>query len=342
VTIAAAEARGTVRISPLKGEAVRFAADAAQLSGIVIHGKDADTPALDIRGGQVAMQDCEVTGSAWTAVLTPDHGSLAMRGCRIANPTGAGYVDTSAVPSVVEDCAIEHHGTPGVVISDLANPVIRSCMLRDARGNGTLANGQGRGTVEDCDISATDKPGITPEHESRTLVRRTSVRDTPVGVYLNTSAQAELNGVRVSNVSVHGISVNGGSDLRLRDCVVICADSHDIHIDAESRGVFTGCRVSAARATGVWVGGSSAPIFADLTVADSAEIGVVITENSAAEFDRIEVLGSGRQGISVEGDANPMLRRVTRYAAPESCSSAGMNCGLSPRCPAVSSIDNGF
>jgi SpoVK/Ycf46/Vps4 family AAA+-type ATPase len=311
VTIAVAGPRGSVRISPLKGMALRMTAEAAQLSGVVIQGRDPEVPVIDIQRGQVAMEECEVVGSGWTAVLTRDKGSVAMRGCRITNPAGAGYVDTSAVPSVVEDCVIEHLGTTGVVISEQANPLIRACTVRDARGNGVLANGQGRGTVEDCDISGTEKPGIALEQESRTRVHRTAVRDAPLGVYLSSSAQADLEEVRVTNVTGHGIAVIAGSDPQLRRCQVERAAGHGIHVAAESRGSFIGCRVSAAREAGVWVGGSASPAFTDLTVLDGAGPGVLLVEGCLAEFERMEVRGSAGVGISIQSRANPRIRRAT-------------------------------
>ena len=311
VTITAAQARGSVRISPLKGTALQVSAEGAQLSGVVIHGRDTDMPAVDIQRGQVAMDDCEVLGSAWTAVLTRDRGSLAMRDCRITNPSGAGYVDTSSVPSVVENCVIEHLGTTGVVISEQANPLIRACTVRDARGNGVLANGQARGTVQDCDISGTDKPGIALEQDSRTQVRRTTVRDAPVGVYLSSTAQPDLEEVRVSDVAGHGIAVTGGSDPQVRRCQVERASGYGIYVTGESRGSFTGCRVTGARSGGVWAGGSALSAFTDLTVLDSGGTGLLLAEGCLAEFDRIEIRGSAADGIGIQSGANPRIRRAT-------------------------------
>jgi hypothetical protein len=163
VTITAEEARGSVRISPRSGAVVQVVSEAVQLTGLILHGQDSDLPAVDVPRGQAALQDCEVVGNSWTAVLTRQQGSLAMRGCRVVNSAGAGIVETSTGSSVIEDSVIEHLGTSAVVIGEEANPVVRRCVLRDARGNGVCANGRARGSVEDCEISGTDKPGIALE-----------------------------------------------------------------------------------------------------------------------------------------------------------------------------------
>lgn len=145
VTITAEDRRGSVRIVPPRGTVVQVVAEAVQLTGLVLQGLDDELPAVDVPRGQAALQDCEVVGNAWAAVLTRQQGSLAMRGCRVTNPGGAGIVETSTGTSVIDDCVVEHLGTSAVVIGERANPTFRNCVLRDARGNGVCANGEGRG-----------------------------------------------------------------------------------------------------------------------------------------------------------------------------------------------------
>lgn len=266
VTILAADGPGTVEIAAAEGSAFLLAAEAVMLSGLTVTGEDADTPAVDVAVGQAAIDDCRITGASWTAVLCRDEGTLAMRGCRISNPSGAGVVVTAPGESVVEDCVVEGLGTSAVVIGGHGDPLVRRCVLRDARGNGLCANGHGRGTVEDCEITGTAKPAIALEEDSSTTVRRTIVREcADAGVHLATRGRARLEGIRVAGASAPGIRLAGGTDPLLVDCEVSGTSDTGIEVTSRSRGRFERCRVADAGA-GVVVTEAASPVFSDLTV----------------------------------------------------------------------------
>ncbi|MFB7366981.1 right-handed parallel beta-helix repeat-containing protein [Streptomyces hydrogenans] len=309
VTITAEDPNGTVRIVPPRGTVVQVVAEAVQLTGLLLQGLDDELPVVDVPRGQAALQDCEVVGNAWTALLTRQQGSLAMRGCRVTNPGGAGIVETSTGTSVIDGCVVEHLGTSAVVIGERANPTFRNCVLRDARGNGVCANGEGRGLIEDCEISATDKPAIALEENSSTRVVRTSVRDCLLGVYISSKERVVLEDCSVSATKVHGIALADGTDPVLSRCRVSRTQGNGVHVTGRSRGTFEECEVTAAEGTGIWVEESSGPSFKRCAVRDAKEAGVQLTGDSAPDFDRLTVRG-GAAGVRVLEGANPMLRRL--------------------------------
>ncbi|MEV7027898.1 right-handed parallel beta-helix repeat-containing protein [Kitasatospora sp. NPDC093558] len=283
VTITAEDVRGSVRISPRRGSVLQVLAEAVQLTGLVLQGRDEELPAVDVPRGQLALQDCEVVGSAWTAVLTRQQGELAMRGCRVVNPAGAGLVETSTGASVIEDSVIEHLGTSALVIGERANPTVRRCVLRDARGNGVCANGESRGSVEDCEISATDKPAIALEEQSTTRVVRTEIRDSALGVFIGSTARVELEDCTVSAVRAHGYVLTNGTDPVLRRCRAVRTQGNGLHIAGRARGTFEDCEVTSATLAGIHVGESAGPSLVRAVVRDGETDGVELTGDSAAE-----------------------------------------------------------
>ncbi|GAA1988713.1 right-handed parallel beta-helix repeat-containing protein [Kitasatospora viridis] len=311
VTITAEDVRGSVRISPRTGTVVQVVAEAVQLTGLVLQGQDDELPAVDVPRGQAALQDCEVLGNSWTAVLTRQQGSLAMRGCRVTNAAGAGLVETATGSSVIEDCVIEHLGTSAVVIGERANPVVRRCVLRDARGNGVCANGQAQGLIEDCEISATDKPAVALEEQCTTRLVRTAVRDCALGVYLSSTDRVVLEECVVTGVRGHAITLAGGTDPVLRRCRTVRSEGHGLHIGDRSRGSFEDCEVDGAGQAGIWVGESAGPSLVRTVVRDGAAAGVELVGECTAEFDRLEVRDAAGAGVSVREGANPLLRRIT-------------------------------
>jgi parallel beta-helix repeat protein len=308
VTITAEEGRGSVRVAPRRGSVLRVLSEAVKVDGLVLIGHDENLPAVDVPRGQAALEDCEITGSSWTAVLAREQGSIAMRGCRVTNAAGAGVVDTSHVSSVIEDCTIEHLGTSAVVISERANPVVRACVMRDARGNGVCVNGHGRGSVENCEISYTDKPGIALEEHSTTRVAGTTVRDAEAGVFLASSAQVTLEDCSFLNSAGYGVVLDSGTDPVLRRCTVDSAGGHGIHVVGRSRGTFEDCAVSGGRSVGISVSAAAGPVLTRTVVRGTAGTAIQLDDESAAEFNRLEVRDAGGAGISVRGGANPLLR----------------------------------
>ncbi|WP_159775442.1 right-handed parallel beta-helix repeat-containing protein [Streptomyces sp. HM190] len=317
VTIVAEGARDSAEICPRHGSAVTLLAEEVMLTGLLLRGGDEDVPVVDAPRGQVAMERCTVIGSGWTAVLARLSGSLAMRGCRVTNPAGAGVVDTAPGGSVVEDCQVEHLGSSAIVLGERSRATVRGCRLRDARGNGVLANGEARGSVEDCEISLTDKPGIALEALSSTTVLRTVVRDASTGVYVTSGTRTVLEDVTVTGGSQAGIVVSAGSDPAVRRCRTSRTAGAGLVVDERSRGTFEECEFASSTGPAIRVGGGATPVFHKPVVVDCADerAGVLITEGSAPEFDRLEVRDAAGVAVSVRSDANPLLHRP-RISAP--------------------------
>ncbi|GAA4853705.1 hypothetical protein GCM10025787_41920 [Saccharopolyspora rosea] len=310
VTIIAAEEPRSVELAPVRGSAVRVVSEAVQLSGLVLRGRDPELPAVDVPRGQAAMDDCEVSGAAWTAVLARESGSLAMRGCRVVNASGAGIVDTSEAGSVVEDSVIEHLGSSAIVISDRAAPVVRRCVLRDSRGNGVCANAESRGTVEDCRISRTDKPAIALEADSATTVVGTSVKDVAIGAFLNSSGRPTLRDCSFVGTREHGVVVLGGSEPVLTGCRIGRTRAHGLLVTDKAKGSYEDLRVFDTQQAAIQVGELAGPAFRGTSVRDVATDAVVLTDESVAEFDGLSVEDVAGTGITVRAGASPMLRRV--------------------------------
>jgi SpoVK/Ycf46/Vps4 family AAA+-type ATPase len=310
VTIAAEQARGSVQVVSHGGSVLRVLAEAVKFTGLVFQGDDEEMPVVDVPRGQAEFDDCEIVGSSWAALLSRAQGSLAMRGCRVTNPEGAGIVDTSTVSSVIEDCVIEHLATSAMVISERANPMVRNCVMRDAGGNGVCVNGEGRGTIEACEISGTTQPAIALEANSSTRIVSTTVHDADSGIYVSSESQVSIEDTVVSGTEGAGITLAGGTDPVLRRCRVERTRGHGVHVGEKSRGTFEECTVSGIQTVGIWVGGSASPVLSRTVVRDTTDVGVVLDEASAAEFDRLEVRDTAGHGISVRRNANPLLRRV--------------------------------
>jgi SpoVK/Ycf46/Vps4 family AAA+-type ATPase len=298
-------------------------ADAVMLTDLTLRGGGDDVPVVDAARGQVALDGCTVAGSGWTALLARGTGSLAMRGCRITNPVGAGIVDTAETASIIEDCLVENLGTSAIVLGEKSRSTVRNCRLRDARGNGVLANGQAQGTIEDCQIATTSKPAIALEGDSATRIVRTGVRDSAVGVYVTSGSRPVLEEVTVSDITAGpGIVLAGGADPLLRRCRTARTKDNGLSVTERSRGTFEECEFSGSTAPAIAVVGSSSPAFSATTVRECADTSasVLLSDDSVAEFDRLDVVDAAGTAIAIRSGANPLVR----YAAVTAPGGAGV------------------
>jgi SpoVK/Ycf46/Vps4 family AAA+-type ATPase/nitrous oxidase accessory protein NosD len=306
VTLMARDGLGSVEITTGTGSAVVSAAEAVKLSGLVLRGRHADYPAVDIPVGQLEMADCEVEGASWTAVSVRGGGALAMRDSRVTCSAGAGVVITSSEPSVIEDCVVEEVETSAVVIGEQARPTIRSCVLRDAGGNGVFASGQAGGAVRDCEIAGTKKPAVALEEGAATSVLGARVHDTEGdGLVISSRSRPVVEDCVFEDVGGRGVAVHNGSDPQVARVRVARAKDAAIHLSGRARGTFTDCEVEESAGDAVQAGERSSTTFLGLVVRGGQ--GVKLGGDSVVEFDRGLISDTAGPGVVIE-ECAPFLR----------------------------------
>jgi len=307
VTVTAGDEAGTVELCPPTGSAVTVLAEGVKLAGLRLVGGSGDRAAVDVPRGQADIDSCTIVGASWTAVLARESGSLAMRACRVENPSGAGVVVTAQAPSVVEDCAIANVQTSAIVISESADPVVRRCTLRDASGNGVCVNASGAGTVTDCEIIGTGRPGIAIEDHARTVVERTTVRDVAgIGCYLSSDGPVVLRECLIENAGEHGVLLTGTAGARIDTCRVTRPGGHGIHLDAAARAAVVGCTVSETAQAALWLDGGCDPTIEDVTVNAHRGAALVAGNDSTGTVTGLRVDG-GEDGVRIDSAADPAV-----------------------------------
>ncbi|MEU4286437.1 right-handed parallel beta-helix repeat-containing protein [Nocardiopsis dassonvillei] len=306
VTLMARDGLGSVEITTASGCAVVSGAEAVKLSGLVLRGRHADYPAVDIPLGQLEMADCEVEGASWTAVSVRGEGALAMRDSRVTCSAGAGVVITSSGPSVIEDCVVEEVDTSAVVIGEQARPTIRSCVLRDAGGNGVFASGQSGGTIRDCEISGTKKPAVALEEGSATSLLGARVHNVEGdGLVVSSRSRPLVEDCVFEDVGGRGVVVHNGSDPQVARVRVARTKGVAIHLSGRARGTFAECEVEDSEGNAVLAEERASTAFLGLVVRGGQ--GLSLGGNSVVEFDRGLVSETAGPGVVVEQCA-PFLR----------------------------------
>jgi len=278
VSIAAESGPGSVEVHAATGPVLQVAAEGAQLSGLRLGTTDGQQVAIDVARGQVGLDECAVAGNAWTAVLARMQGALALRGCTITNPGGAGVVITSSAQSSMEDTEVRGTGSSAVVVTERGSLVMRRCVVHEPKGNGVCVNGNSRAVVEGCEIVAAGKPSVVVEGEGSATISRLRVRDCGnVDLYLTGSGPVTVTDSTFTAAAVQSVHVSGGAQPTLRGCA------------------FTG-----AGRNGIQISGGSAPRFEHCTVADTP-VGLIVDGGATPRFFSVEITGT-QQSAAVFGD----------------------------------------
>ncbi|MEV3858662.1 right-handed parallel beta-helix repeat-containing protein [Streptomyces sp. NPDC050095] len=310
VTVVADDPDDPPEIAPRAGSAVQVVAEAVKLSGLILRGTDEDAPAVDVPRGQAALENCRVHALSWTALLSRERGSLAMRDCVVSNPEGAGFVDLSPETSVVEDCVFEDLGSSGLVLGETAATAVRNCTVRDARGNGLLANGSAAGTVERLTVRGTPKPGVALEEQASTRLTDVLTDSCTIGFHISSTGRPRLVGCRAEGSVTHGVLLSASAAPELSDVQVNGARGHGILAIDTARGTVTDCLVSHSTAAGIAVRNAAAPTILRTLVKDGGAEGILLDADSAPRVDRVTVHQTGGHGIVLAGGNRAALRDI--------------------------------
>jgi Holliday junction resolvasome RuvABC ATP-dependent DNA helicase subunit len=310
VTLAAEQAAGSVRIEGgPEGSALIVDTDAVQLSGLVLIGAGDQAPAVEVRRGEAAFDDCEIGGAAWAAMLAHHLGTLAVRGCRVTNRTGAGIVVTSgggSLANIVENTVIEDVGSSAIVVAETGRLTAKGCTVSGPVGNGIVVNGNAQAVVEDCELTACGKPALAVEQAAG--ARLTGVRvsgGAALDLYIASRGEVEVTGCRFTGSAGQAVYVAESAAPVLTDCTVADA-AGAVYVTGKARPRFdrwqiTGCPI------GVLVDGGSDGLFIAVEIRDAAQSAVFATGAATAQFEELTVVADG-SGIRAQAGAVLQVR----------------------------------
>ncbi|SDJ54304.1 Right handed beta helix region [Actinokineospora alba] len=295
VTITAEDGPGTVEVVARTGtgSVAVVAASAAQFSGLVLSGEDTDHPALDIRHGEVAIEDCQVSAASWAAVLAHGQGSVVLRGCTVTSTGGAGIVITSSLPSTAENCEVLDAASSGIVVAEEGSLELRHVAVRRAGGNGICVNGRSRVVIENCQIVDSAKPALVLEQESNAKIREVTV-----------SGSGSLD-----------LYVRSTGKVVVTDSEFTGAGAQSAHIAGGATPVLRGCRFSSAGHTAIYVTGGAEPRLDDCRI-NGSPIGVLVDSGSRPQFGTLQVEGTSEGCMLVDAESSVRVKGLR--AVPES------------------------
>jgi Holliday junction resolvasome RuvABC ATP-dependent DNA helicase subunit len=285
VSISAERGPGTVEVHAATGSTVIVAGGAVQLSGLDIVGDDPELPVLDVRHGEAALDNCRVSGAAWTAVLARNSGVVATRQCRVENLSGAGIVVTSAGGSSIEETVIAEVGSSAMVVAEQGRVQVRGCVFDRVKGNGLCVNGSAVGRVEDTKIVGAGKPAIVIEQDGRAELTRVSVTDSAsLDAYFTSTGTVVATDCTFAGSGGQAVHVANGGRPTLRGCTFTGAARQAVHVTGGARPRIENCTITASP-IGLLVDAGAEPVVTNLTVAKADQSAVMATGGGKPRID---------------------------------------------------------
>ncbi|WP_306214860.1 right-handed parallel beta-helix repeat-containing protein [Actinoplanes sp. RD1] len=286
ITISAAEG-GPVEVRVEEGSVLVVQGEGAQLRGITLASADSKLAAVDVYSGEVALDNCVISGASWATLLSRLQGSLALRGCEVRSSTGAGIVVTSAAPSRIEDTVVTDVATSGIVVADQGVLTLRRCSVRGTGANSVCVNGDARLTAEQVEIDGAGKPAVVVEQK----------------------AYARLQKLTVTNSGNVDLFMRGEIDVVVSDSTFTGAALQGAHIADRAAPRFERCTFGGAGHTAAHVTGGARPTFADCTFADSP-VGVTVDAEAAPRLEGVTIRGTRDHLIVVGGSGSAVVQRL--------------------------------
>ncbi len=308
VILVAEEGPGSVVLEVPPGAAMLIAGGRVWLRDLVLHGGDDEFPLLQVAGGELRMDGCELRAAGAAAVHLRG-GSASLRGGRITNTAGAGVV-IDAGHGEFTDVEIESTGGPGLVLAGTVAPVLRGCGIRGVDGIGVQAAGSGSPLLEGCRIGPVGGVGVLAQQESRLRLVGTEIRGGQAGLLTADSAAPTADRCLLREAAGHGIITRDRSAPRLTGCVVEAPGGHGLHAAGRSAPALERCEIRGSGAAGIVADEHARPRLRGGEITSCGDVGVLLVGESAASLDDVRVRSSPI-GVAIEAAAAPELAGLT-------------------------------
>ncbi|MGF7234585.1 MAG: AAA family ATPase [Frankia sp.] len=304
VVLVAEEGPGTVVIEIPPGSALLFAAGDIRLRDLTVRGGDHELPLLQVAGGRLGMENCQIEATA-AAALHVRGGRVRVHAGRIGNAKGPGVV-VEAGRAEFAEVGVEASGGPALVVSQGAEPTFRDCSFTGIDGFGVVATGTGSPRLEGSRISSATSVAVLVQDESRLRMVDSQVDGGQVGLYVADRAQPGLERCRLREMTGHAVITVGQAAPSLVECLIESPGGHGLHAAGRSAAELRHCVVRGSGAAGVVVEESARPVLTGGEVADCADVGVLLIGDSTAQLRGVRVHGSPI-GVALEDSAAPSI-----------------------------------
>ncbi|GGX86100.1 right-handed parallel beta-helix repeat-containing protein [Streptomyces minutiscleroticus] len=288
--------------------------------------------------GRTTLEDVRVTGASGNGIALAAGTDPVLRRCRVSRTRGHGVVVTDRARGTFEDCWVDSAqgvalrvagaaspaltgltvrdctetgllleedsapeldrlevigSSPAVAVRGGANPLLRRARLIEPSGDGIAATRDARGRVEDCEVVRPNGAGVRVASGSTLYLAGGGVSDTAThGLVVENGGNVTVRDFRVERSGEEGVVVDGGGELTASRTTVLTPQSHGVLLREGALASLNGCEVAGGTADGFRVESTSPVSLVNCTARENEGGGLVQT----APGERLAVEGLSSTG----------------------------------------------
>ncbi|HEX8354735.1 MAG TPA: right-handed parallel beta-helix repeat-containing protein [Pyrinomonadaceae bacterium] len=290
-------------------------ADGARVAGLTLRGAAAGEAAffaVDVAGGELLLEDCDVTSDTLSCVAV--HGPEAaplIRRCRIHDGADSGLFFFDGASGAVEDCEVAGHANVGVAVTGQASPSVRRSRIHGG-GNAGLVVWQGAtALVEECEIYGNRLAGVGVSDGAKLTARACRIREGGnSGVFVHGEGEAVLEGCELYGHREPEAAVTTGGRLFLNGCRVRSGHDTGVFVREGGQALLQACEVDGNAGAGASVGTGSVLAVLASRINGNARHAVEVASGANARVEDTDLTGNAlgawdvERGASVESERN--------------------------------------
>ena len=307
--------RDEVIVRGVGASCLKSSAESARVAGLTLRGAAAGGApafAVEVTGGELVLEDCDVSSETLSCVAAHGPGVTAsLKRCRVHDGADSGLYFFDGASATVEDCEVDGNANVGVAVTGGATAVVRRSKVYGGANAGVVAWQGGEATLEECEVYGNRLAGLGVSEGARLTARSCRVHGGEnSGVFVHHEGEAVLEGCELSGHRKAEAAVMTGGRLFLNGCEV--RRGHDSGVIALDGGqaLLQACAVSGNAGAGASVGSDSVLAVLSSRINDNARFAVEVAAGATARVEDTDLTGNGLgpwdvgDGAQVESERN--------------------------------------
>lgn len=269
-----------------------LATDRARIVGLTLRGEASGGAAffaLDVTGGSLVLEDCDLSSDTLSCVgVHGERASASIRGCRIHDARDSGLYFFDGAQGAVEDCEVVGNANVGVAVTGRASVSVKRSKIHGGADAGLVVWKDASATIEDCEIYGNRRAGLGVSEGGRAAVRSCRIYD--------------------GNNS--GVFVHDRGHATLEDCDIFRHNEAEVAVETEGLLSALRCEIHDGQDSGVFVRAGGQAVIQECSVTGNGRVGIKVAEGGAARVLESDLTGNrlgswdADEGAHLEGEGN--------------------------------------
>jgi F-box protein 11 len=321
--IRAGDGAGSVTFESLSSSAVVLDGACLFLSGLVVKGiagKDKKAQAaVEVRSGQLVMEDCNLTSDAATVVeVKGAQSEVYLRRCHLHHGKAGGISFAEEGAGYLEECHLYQNKLSQVVIGKGCSPVLFGCKISHALMAGIYISEGGEGLIENCDIWGNAVGGVQCRRGGNPRVRHCRISGNErYGIMVGEQGEGFFEHCQIFENARMGVTISQQSAPRFASCRIFDNHGEGVEFSEQAQGEVLDSEIFANAEANVRVKDKSKPALYRCVLLDGHGEGLVVAGGSEGLFDACEISGNALAGVLLTDHANPVFQKCVLHHGME-------------------------